>query len=232
MRYLAKKNYTLEEAEGEGSWAISYGDMITLLLSFFVIFFTTDLQKEKVQKLNDYVSFSMEELKQIPSDILRSSEKSTSMFDRKDLEGLDVKIQQSNNKILVSFGRFSFFKSGQTDIRPEGVAILQKFVDKYLPYAGTYSLSIKGFTDKKKVSSINHRRYKDNLELSALRSISAMRAMQNAGIPLNRMEIAGAGEMHLIDELIPEMKTATEKEKNEYSRTVIIVISPEKESWL
>jgi flagellar motor protein MotB len=232
MRYLTKNNYALEEVESEGSWAISYGDMITLLLSFFVIFFTTDLQKEKIHKLNDYMSFSMEELKQIPEDIIRSGAKSTSMFDKKELEGLDVKIHQANNKIMVSFGRFSFFKSGQTDIRPEGVAILQKFVEKYMPYAGTYSLSIKGFTDKKKVSSIKNRRYKDNLELSALRSISAMRAMQNAGIPLNRMEIAGAGELHLIDELIPEIKAASESEKNDYSRTIIIVISPEKESWL
>jgi flagellar motor protein MotB len=232
MRYLTKKNYALEEVESEGSWAISYGDMITLLLSFFVIFFTTDLQKEKVHKLNDYMSFSMEDLKQIPSEILKRGEKSTSMFDKKELEGLDVKIQQANNKIMVSFGRFSFFKSGQTDVRPEGIVILKKFVDKYIPYAGTYSLSIKGFTDKKRVSSINNRRYKDNLELSALRSISAMRVMQASGIPLNRMEIAGAGELHLIDELIPEIKAASDSEKNEYSRTIIIVISPEKESWL
>ena len=59
-----------------------------------------------------------------------------------------------------------------------------------------------------------------------------MRVIQQAGIPLNRMEIAGAGELNLIDELIPEIKAASEHEKNEYSRTVIIVISPEKESWL
>ena len=59
-----------------------------------------------------------------------------------------------------------------------------------------------------------------------------MRIIQQAGIPLNRMEIAGAGELNLIDELIPEIKSASEHERNEYSRTVIIVISPEKESWL
>jgi chemotaxis protein MotB len=231
MRYLTKKKYHLEE-DSEGSWAISYGDMITLLLSFFVIFFTTDLKKEKVHNLNNYMSFAMEELKEIPSDILRVGERASLKFDKNELSGLDIKVQQSNDQVIVSFGRFSFFKSGHTEVSEDGIEILKKFAAKYLPFAGTYSLSIKGFTDKVKVSTENHRRYKDNLELSALRSISAMRIIQQAGIPLNRMEIAGAGELNLIDELIPEIKAASEHERNEYSRTVIIVISPEKESWL
>lgn len=232
MRYLTKKKYHLEEEESEGSWAVSYGDMITLLLSFFVIFFTTDAHKEKVQNLNNYMSFSFEELKNIPGELFKPGHKSSVEFTEKDLNGLDVKVHQSNNKVIVSFGKFSFFKSGHTDLRPEGIEILKKFAEKYLPYAGTYSLSIKGFTDKVKVSSVSNRRYRDNLELSALRSISAMRTMQQQGIPLNRMEIAGAGELELISDLIPEIHTATANEKNDYSRTVIIVISPEKESWL
>lgn len=231
MRYLAKKSYHLEE-ESEGSWAISYGDMITLLLSFFVIFFTTDLTKDKANSLNNYMSFSMEELKQIPAEMLKSGSKSTVQIDQKSMDGLDIKVHQAHNRVMISFGRFSFFKSGQTEVRKEGVEVLKKFVEKYLPYAGTYSLSIKGFTDKTKVSSSNHRRYKDNLELSALRSISAMRTMQRAGIPLNRMEIAGAGELNLINDLLPELKSASENEKNDFSRTIMIVISPEKESWL
>lgn len=232
MRYLTKKNYHLEESENEGSWAISYGDMITLLLSFFVIYFTTDVKKEQTQKMNNYMSFSMEELRDIPSEILRAGERSSLKFDKDELKGLDIKVQQINDKIVVSFGRFSFFKSGHTEVSEDGIEILKKFAAKYVPFAGKYSLSIKGFTDKVKVSAGTHRRYRDNLELSALRSISAMRVIQQAGIPLNRMEIAGAGELHLIDELIPEIRSASEQKRNEYSRTVIIVISPEKESWL
>lgn len=232
MRYLTKKNYHLEEAENEGTWAISYGDMITLLLSFFVIFFTTDLKKDKMASLNNYMSFSMEELKHIPGDLYKVGNKSTVKFDKNELQGLDIKVHQSHDRVIVSFGRFSFFKSGQTELRGEGVEVLKKFVEKYLPYAGAYRLSIKGFTDKTKVSALRNRRYKDNLELSALRSISAMRTMQKAGIPLNRMEIAGAGELNLIQELLPELQAATEDERNNFSRTIMIVISPEKESWL
>lgn len=232
MRYLTKRDYSLEESEGEGSWAVSYGDMITLLLSFFVIFFTTDIQKEKIQKMNNYVSFSLEGLKDMKSDIAYAAEKSSVIFDRNDLEGLNVKVLQRDEHIIIFFGKFSFFNSGQTDLKPGAPEILYKFVEKYLPYAGKYSLSVKGFTDKVKVSTNSKRRFRDNLELSALRSIAAMRAMQKAGIPLNRMEIAGAGELNLIEELIPEITTASQSEKNEYSRIIIIVITPKKESWL
>lgn len=34
-----KKIHSQIHTDSDGSWAISYGDMITLLLSFFVIFF-------------------------------------------------------------------------------------------------------------------------------------------------------------------------------------------------
>lgn len=228
MRYLSKKNYHIEE-ESEGSWAVSYGDMITLLLSFFVIFFTTDLKKEQASSLNSYMSFSMEELKNIPVELMK---KDAQNLDVKRLEGLDIKVHQIKDKVIISFGRFSFFKSGQTELRSEGKLILNKFVEKYLPYAGTYSLSIKGFTDKTKVSLSPHKRFRDNLELSALRSISAMRVLQKSGIPLNRMEIAGAGEMSLIQQIITDSNSLTVNELNDYSRTIMIVISPEKESWL
>lgn len=228
MRYLTKKQYHLEEPEGEGSWAISYGDMITLLLSFFVIFFTTDLKKEQSDKLNQYMSFSMEELKMIPGEMLKAN----SIADKVDVKGLDIQVHQLKDKVIVSFGHFSFFKSGQTELRPEGIAVLNKFVEKYLPYAGTYSLSIKGFTDRTKVQVTPGKRYRDNLELSALRSISAMRTLQKSGIPMNRMEIAGAGELNLIQKIIPDTSKLSADELNDFSRTIMIVISPEKESWL
>jgi flagellar motor protein MotB len=39
------------EIDTEGSWAISYGDMITLLLSFFIIFFSTDQEKDRMKAM-------------------------------------------------------------------------------------------------------------------------------------------------------------------------------------
>lgn len=231
MRYLAKKSYHLDE-DSEGTWAVSYGDMITLLLSFFVIFFTTDVQKEKNQKLTSLMAFDLNQLQEVPQQIRHQGKNATLNFDMKELEGLNVKLHQKDEKLIVTFGKFSFFKSGHTDMRNEGEQILKRFVQIYLPYAGKYRISIKGFTDKSKVSSISGRRFRDNLELSALRSISAMRIMQKEGIPLNRMEIAGAGELKSVSEILPQLKMSTASEVKDYSRTIVLILSPEKESSL
>ena len=44
--------FTNDHTDTEGTWAISYGDMITLLLSFFVIYFSTDFTEKKEKELN------------------------------------------------------------------------------------------------------------------------------------------------------------------------------------
>ncbi len=52
MRSLERKK-RVEPIDSEGSWAISYGDMITLLLSFFVLYFTVDHTKVRNNKLQE-----------------------------------------------------------------------------------------------------------------------------------------------------------------------------------
>jgi flagellar motor protein MotB len=135
------------------------------------------------------------------------------------------------DNLVVTFGKISFFDSGSTEVRKETIPFLKLFTEKYLPYAGKYQLSIKGFTDKKPVRK-ERRNYKDNLELSVLRAVSAMRHLQKAGLPLNRMEIAGVGELRTIEKIIPKSTQLDPKELEALSRTVMLVIKPEKESQL
>jgi len=42
-----------EIVDSEGSWAISYGDMVTLLLAFFVLFFTVNPNEERKELLQE-----------------------------------------------------------------------------------------------------------------------------------------------------------------------------------
>ena len=69
MNFLKNHKEAASEEESEGTWAVSYGDMITLLLSFFVIFYNTDFEKEKTLKINHHLGFSIDSLKlRIPFD--------------------------------------------------------------------------------------------------------------------------------------------------------------------
>lgn len=225
MKYL-KKSSSEEEVDSEGSWAISYGDMITLLLSFFVIFFSADFKQQKIEKMNRHLSFDLDVLgreldhKQGPQ-----------VLSMPTLKELDIQTTQIGENLVITFGATSFFESGSTEVKPEARKILESFVSKYLPYAGTYQLSVKGFTDKRRVRKMK-RKYQDNLELSVLRGVATMRVLQKAGIPLNRMEIAGVGEMKSINTYLKAHPALNEKEINALSRTIVLVVKPERENWL
>jgi flagellar motor protein MotB len=232
VRLLAKASYHEKEADSEGTWALSYGDMITLLLSFFVIFFTTDPQEVKLEKMNRHLTFQLENL--VPAVVPASSGTNVGPeIMMPDLPGLTTRAHQVGENIVVTFQATSFYGSGAVVLTNEGEMLLKNFAEKYLPYSGNYRLAIKGFTDKRKVVKRKRpfKKYDDNLELSALRSLSAMRVLQANGVPLNRMEIAGAGELELIDRVLPRKEGLTEEELNSYSRTIVLVIQPVKESW-
>jgi len=164
-----------------------------------------------------------------PFGILPESQAST-LPELADVTDAAIKVSQQGEKLVVSFGTTSFFQSGGTELSAKGAALLRRFTERYLPYASSYRLAIKAFTDSRPVSFRGGRRFRDNLELSALRSISAMRELQRAGLPLVKMELAGAGELRAMAQTLPAASALTKTELDALSRTVVLVVSPEKES--
>ena len=209
--------------------------MITLLLSFFMIYFTTDFKEQKVEKLNRHMSFSIEGALPASTGAGSTTQTGHKKENLPDLKMANVEVTSFDDQMVISFGAVSFFDSGSVQVHPSGQQILKAFAQKFLPYAGNYRISVKGFTDKRKVRKSKEgdfRKYEDNLELSALRSLAAMRILQNAGIPLNRMEIAGVGELKAINKILPDTQGLEESKLNAISRTIVIVVKAEKESWL
>lgn len=227
VRLLAKPSY--HEEDSEGSWAVSYGDMITLLLSFFVIYFTTEPAGEKLAQQSQMLAFDLQTTANLTS---QQSPASQELPELAEINETKMSVTLIGKQLVVTFGSHSFFRSGDTDISPEGAQMLRHFCERYLPYSSTYRLSLKAFTDSRPVKTKRQRRFNDNLELSALRSISAMRVLQKAGLPLKKMELAGAGELRAMSKVIPSADKLSKKEIDALSRTVILVITPEKEGLL
>lgn len=225
-RRLSLSPKEAEHEDSEGSWAVSYGDMITLLLSFFVVFFTTDPQKEKVQRMSNHLGFELESLRPIYKGMVEQVTIMSNPIDYQEWKNLNIKAENVGDSIVITFGAVSFFDSGKTSLKESSLRILEAFAEKYLPYSGSYTLSIRGLTDKKPVTPGRHS-YQDNLELSSLRSISAMRFFRKKGIPLKRMEIAGLGELKAIETILPNKDTLTPQEIDAISRTLVLVIKPD-----
>lgn len=215
------------EVDTEGSWAISYGDMVTLLLTFFIMFFTSDKFIKQNQQKRFHISLNSDSTTEQERKI--ASFESVSAYPAKEaLEKLNGKVYQVGERILIEFPGTSFFASGISDVNKAGISAVDKFYDLYKPFMGQYNLSIRAFTDTRKVKNDGTKRYKDNLELSALRSISVMRELQKKGIPLDQMKLSGYGEMLLTLkdlETIPESKRKPTS-LNDLARTIVLVIEP------
>lgn len=214
-----------QEVDTEGSWAISYGDMITLLLTFFILFFSTDKEKDRMQTMNATLLA-----------LLNSTDSKTPdqppgqdpMMERLVAEKLNAKAFKLGGKLVVEFPGVSFFKLGAVDLTSEGRTELGKFIRVYMPYAGNYRLNIHAYTDHKKVRPTA--RFTDNLELSALRSISAMRFLQKNGLPLRSMRLGGYGELNLNEEELSRAIASTPNYALEglgLARKIVLVIEPE-----
>lgn len=232
MRTLERgKQHHAEHVDSEGSWAISYGDMITLLLSFFVLYFTVDHKKDRASKMEQALMVRLQELGvKAPEESLKSQLnvgiKPGEGVDPLVVNKMGAEIFKVGDRLMVDFPNISFFALGEIEPTKEGKAALEKFVTTYMPFASTHQISIQAFTDTRKVRETNPR-YKDNLELSALRSVASMRVMQRAGVPLSRMKIAGYGELIETQEKLMALKS--EKDPLKFTRKVILSIEPQKE---
>jgi flagellar motor protein MotB len=221
-----------EEIDVEGTWAISYGDMVTLLLTFFIVFFSI-----KPSQKDDKAALKVALIEKLKST-------SEALTDVEDADGGKKAVQRgpqaelakkwpgqvhdTKSGVLVEFPGISFFESGSIKLTKEGQKALNEFIQVYQPYAGNYHLSVRAFTDTKKVIEKPGRAFKDNLDLSALRALSATRAMQKSGIPLDKIKIGGYGEnLETAKELSKLQEKPNESLVHKLSRKIVILIQPE-----
>lgn len=240
---LRRGHTAVDEVDAEGSWAISYGDMVTLLLTFFILFFNVNQKTaEQQQKVQNAV---LTQLGAKATDRGEDRGKEEPMLDTGDIVGKSG-IEENTlktwggqahpigNRILIEFPELSFYKLSSVKLTKAGEEALKRFTARYMPYAGKNVLSVKAFTDNVTVdkgrSRRERRKFEDNLELSALRAIAAMRVLQKSGIPLDRMRISGHGELNLEMRKIASagLQNSKTKEKgNPMSRKIVLVIEPE-----
>ncbi len=233
--------YAHEEVDSEGSWAISYGDMITLLLTFFIIFFSLN-PSESTPVLKKIDGMTIALLKDLQADrnttviatgdtgldgTGKSNELEISQQFLKDIKG---KAYVKDQEIIVEFPEISFFGSAKIDLENKGEITLRDFAKVFMPYMGHFQIGIRAYTDSRKVRADSTTRFKDNLELSALRGIAAMRVLQKSGIPLEKLKVGGYGELRETARKlasVTEVLSIEERIKSlSLSRKIVLVIEP------
>lgn len=181
--------------EDSGTWLMTYGDLVTLLLVFFVLLYTMTPGVEE-QAFNTFLSYFQQHSGFLPEnssittnlqnnpnpeqvdDILQENiERWQAMAEfvenTADMEGVDIEITEEG--FLITLADSVAFLSGSSKLLPQAKNILNevaKSIDN-----GRWEVEVQGHTDNVPISDTE--KYQTNWHLGAARSVSVIQFIQN-----------------------------------------------------
>ena len=214
---MAKKNITYEIKVGAPEYMNTYGDMMTLLLCFFVLLFAmSNIDAKKFEAIVMSFQGSLGVLDggntlSSESKIEKGSvfeEQSSSVAESNNFEKLEKQIKEylEENKLekqisisneeeglVLRFQDSSLFDQGSATLKPQSYNVL-KYVGGILKSKNFKDkfVSVEGHTDNVPISTSTHQ---SNWELSSNRASNVVRYLiENQGIDPKRLSTAGYGE--------------------------------------
>jgi chemotaxis protein MotB len=205
-------------------WVMTYADMMSLLLTFFVLIVSfSSLQQSKFKQaaqslqeafgLLPHHESVIEFDNPIYPDRMDDSVEAEVYYEMQELEqvilenGLDqeVEIQLQENGLMFRIQAPFLFASGQADLLGESGQVLDELSVLFRKFP--YQVRVEGHTDSLPIHSV---RYPSIWELSAARAVTVARDFQGLGLPPERIAATGYGEFHPIE----DNETAAGRGKN------------------
>jgi chemotaxis protein MotB len=166
------------EPQQDELWLISYADLLTLLVGFFVLIIASmPLKMARFERIAAAISGSKEAPLQnlrekVDSLVARSPELRDRVITRDDAEGLGIELKDA-----------MLFDSGSAEIRAEGKEAVAQ-VAKLLRELPGRPITIEGHTDDVPISTPQ---FRSNWELSSQRAINVLSALESSGVERERM---------------------------------------------
>ena len=205
----------------DSSWMDTYGDMVTLLLCFFVLMLamsSVDMAKyEMIQAGMQEGVGKTEAPRPIEMMMVELSD---------DIQALNmedkVALGTDSQGVVLEFGGGAFFSPGSAELNPEAIPILKRIAATLQSERYTkFDFSIEGHTSNKKFSNAQ---YPSNWELSSARASAVARFLEERGIARTRIKVTGYYDnipkypnLDLFFEPIPQ-------NQSKYRRVVIHII--------
>lgn len=253
MAKSRRNGFEEEQSEGAAEWLVTYSDLVTLLLTFFVLLFsmaTIDKQKfmEVAKSLrssfnymsggdtfdtnsgkdmiailehnNGYIKEPDEgnttegekevDNKAIMDDVKKELEKTIKEENLSD----NVKLIETDDKVILRIDSVILFDSGYADIKKEGLDALGK-IGGMLKKLSNHII-VEGHTDN---VPIHNSRFPSNWELSAKRSINVVQFLtKQSGIPTIQITSMASGEYK------PILPNDTEANRAKNRRIDIVIV--------
>lgn len=233
-----------EPEKPSAAWQGTYGDMITLMLCFFVMLYnpsevdvtqlatiTQSLQMNETETVSGGFSLSAGRLADLGNNInsLPAVERGRSLGTAKkkavsifapDVKSSKITITSDERGLVISLASDNFFEEGSADLNIEetrGTLLrLSEFFKQ--PELGNRRFRIEGHTDSTKVPPDS--KFESNWELSAARAMNVLHYLADYGAEEDRFSIAGYADTR------PKFSGDT-PEAQAYNRRVDIIILDE-----
>lgn len=190
-----------EGEEGEGPWLLSYADMVTLLMCFFILFFQANKKNGKYDEQQKVLARLKKLVTEVKQDENAEDESPSSSSDSPSSVSLDTVFalgHTSPNTVEIVLLTSNMFVAGLAEVTPDGRASIEAVADNLQTLPSDSLIEIEGHTDS---VPIHKGRFIDNWELSAARAISVLRILEKEGIAVNRMRAIGLAHYR---PLVPE----------------------------
>ena len=178
--------------EAEENWLISYADMITLLLCFFVIILSvSEPKKEQLEAVSESMkeainATSKEVEKQDPMDDLKQ-DLETMIVDDALEEAMSV--AETEKGIVIDLSTAAFYESGSATIRKDAEPYLERMTEIIKTFdLEEHRIDVIGHTDD---APIHTAEFPSNWELSAVRATRIVRFFSDNGIDHYIMRASG-----------------------------------------
>ena len=190
----------------EESWILSYADLITNLLLFFVVLLTaSNLSKGRMQQIAK--SISGQESPQSLSAIKKQIDQKIAENNLQEV----VRTAETPDGLELSLNSGVVFDSGRAAIRPELDATVASMLKLLTPYSTKYAFAVEGHSDS--IPLAPGAAFATNWELSSARAIVVRQRLEDVGIPRERVRVEGYADTKPLPEealkgLSPEMRLA------------------------
>ena len=177
-----------QKEDNVDSWLMSYADMITLLLCFFIIFVSvSEPKKEKMAAITEGMAgkFGTVDLATPFQGVFRSLQ---AVVETHQILK-DVDIQKSENRVVIELSSLSFYQNKSADFDEKMEPVLQEIAAalKSVDFMD-YQITIEGHTnDLPLVSGV----FPSNWELSTARAAHMVRFFIDQGIKPERLKAVG-----------------------------------------
>ncbi len=191
-----------EESKGAPAWMVTYGDLMSLLLTFFVLI--ASFSSIELAKFKQAIGSFLGALGVLESDRGRITYSETLVSYQTSLnhslewlswyihlEGLEdmVSVYKSKEGIRIRIGNPLLFDIGRAEVKPGAKKLLREiaFMLADLPC----EVVVEGHTDD---LPIHTDKFPSNWELSAIRAVNVVKVLMEYGISPDRLAAVGYGE--------------------------------------